>query len=448
MSRLSSLALLLALALPSGAVAQRRTEPAAPTIAITHVTAHVGDGHTSLEDATIVMRGERIVSIAAAGAAPSGATVVDGTGLVATPGLVATMTAIGLAEIELESSTMDVGHESEPDDIRAAFSTSDGYNPLSVLLPVARVGGVTSVVSVPEGGLVPGTSCWADLSGRTPAEAIRVPLLGYHVSLNGEGIGAEHGARPAAMLRLRELFDEARLYGRSRAAFDRGDFPDTDVSRSDLERTAAMLGGDLRLVVKASRADDILRVIELADAYDVEVVIVGAEEGWVVAAEIAAARVPVIVRSLVDLPTTFSTLRSRYDNAALLEAAGVNVSLMTPGAWDVHNLRQEAGNAVRAGMPWEAALAAITSRPAAAFGQTDYGTLAAGRFASVALWSGDPFETTTVLRRAYVRGTEASLRTRMTELLERYRHLDGVDRGFRSLPTEPPTEGAEATSDE
>jgi imidazolonepropionase-like amidohydrolase len=389
------------------------------------------------------------VSVTAAGAAPTGATVIDGTGLVATPGLVASMTPIGVVEIELESITMDAAPEDEADAVRAAFSTRDGYNPLSVLLPVARTGGVTSVVSVPEGGLVPGTSCWADLYGRTPGEAVRVPLLGYHVSLNDEGIGAEHGARPAAFLRLRSLFDEARLFARSRAGYDRGAFPDTDVSRADLERTASMLAGDLRFVVKVSRADDILRVIELADAYGVDVVLVGVEEGWVVASEIAAARVPVIVRSLVDLPSTFSTLRSRYDNAALLEAAGVDVSLLTPGAWNVHDLRQEAGNAVRAGMPWQAALAAVTSRPAAAFGQTDYGLLAAGKLASVVLWSGDPFETTTVVRRLFVRGHELSLRTRMTELFERYRHLESVDHGFRSLPTEPvPPEPSEEETDE
>jgi imidazolonepropionase-like amidohydrolase len=432
---MSRLLVLLALLLPSSALAQARGA-AEPTTAITHLTAHVGDGSTTVSDATVVLRGDRIVSVTAGGAAPSGATVIDGTGLVATPGLVATMTPVGVVEIELESSTMDAAPEGEADAIRAAFATRDGYNPLSVLLPVARAAGVTSVVSVPQGGLVPGTSCWADLFGRTITEAVRVPLLGYHVSLDDEGFGAEHGARPAAFLRIRTLFDEARLYDRSRSGYDRGAFPDTDVSRADLERTAAMLDGELRLVVRVSRADDILRVLELAEAYDVEVVLAGVEEGWVVAREIAAARVPVIVRALADLPTSFSTLRSRYDNAALLEAAGVNVSLMTPGAWNLNVLRQEAGNAVRAGMPWQAALAAVTSRPAAAFGQDDYGTLAAGKLGSVVLWSGDPFETSTVARRVFVRGHELPLRTRMTELFERYRHVDAIEHGLPGLPTE------------
>lgn len=440
-----SLMLLFALAIvPSVGHAQRR--PAAPPVTplvITGVTAHIGDGATVVENATIVLRGDRIVSVTSGGAVPAGATLVDGRGLVATPGLISTMTAIGLAEIELESSTMDTGHEEEPDDIRAAFATADGYNPLSALLPVARMGGITSVVSTPEGGLVSGTACWADLRGRTPSEAIRAPRLSLHVSFNDGGFAVEHGARPAALLRLRELFDEARLYARSRAGFDRGAFPDTDVSRSDLEAVGAMLAGDLQLVVRASRADDILRVIELADAYDVDVVIAGAEEAWVVAPELAAARVPVIVRSLVDLPSTFSTLRSRYDNAAILERAGVNVILMTPGPWDVHNLRQEAGNAVANGMPWEAALAAITSRPAAAFGlEADYGTLAANHVANVVLFSGDPFETSTVVRHVVVGGEELPLRSRMTELLERYRHLESVDRGWRSLPVGPPREEA------
>lgn len=434
---------LLLVLTPSAALAQRRAAPAPTPIAITGVSAHVGDGTTVVDEATIVIRGDRIASVTSRGAVPAGATVIDGRGLWATPGLISTMTAIGLAEVELESSTMDTGHEEEPDDIRAAFSTSDGYNPLSVLIPVARMGGITSVLSTPEGGLVPGTGCWADLVGRTPSEAIRSPLLSLHISFDEGGISAEHGARPAALLRLRELFDEARLYARSRAGFDRGAFPDTDVSRSDLERVGAMLTGDLRLVVRASRADDILRIIALADEYDVEVVIAGAEEAWVVAAELAAAEVPVIVRSLVDLPSTFSSLRSRYDNAAILERAGVEVMLMTPGPWDIHNLRQEAGNAVANGLPWESALAAVTSRPASAFGvEADYGTLAANHVANLVLWSGDPFETTTVVRHVVVRGQDLPLRSRMTELLERYRHLESVDRGWRGLTVGAPADAA------
>jgi imidazolonepropionase-like amidohydrolase len=348
------------------------------------------------------------------------------------------MTTLGLHEIELEDSTGDAmleGESADEDAIRAAFSAADGYNPLSTLIPVARLGGVTSALSVPEGGLVPGTSAWVDLAGRAPADAIVREVVALHVSLNDEGVAAAGGARPSAIVRLRELLDDARLYARQRAAFDRRQFRETgDVSRLDLERVVSALAGTIPVVVKVSRASDILRTIALAEEYGLRLVISGAEEGWMVAAEIAAADVPVIVQAMSNLPTRFSTLHARYDNAALLARAGARVILHSPGAWDVRNLRQEAGNAVAVGMDADAALAAITSVPAEVFGMgTDYGVIAPGRLASLAIWSGDPFETTTSLRRVLVRGRELPLRSRQTLLFERYRSLGTVSRGWSTI---------------
>lgn len=440
--------LALALLTTAPALAQRRrAEPAGPTTVITGARVYDGVADEPIENATIVLRGERIVSIAAGGAAPAGATVIDATGLTVTPGLVAALSSIGLEEVELEPSTRDTGHESGEDGVRASFAAADGYNPLSILIPVARTGGITSVVSTPEGGLVSGTSAWADLSGESPTDAIRDASLALHVNFDETGFGAAFGARSAAMAALREIFDAARLYARSHAGWDRGDFRDVhegDLSRLDLERLAEAAGGDLPVVVHVSRADDIVRILALAAELDLHLVLTGVEEGWIVADEIAAANVPVILRPLANLPTTFATLHTRYDNAALLERAGVRVALVTEGAWSLHNLRQEAGNAVRAGMSYAAAMRAVTSVPASIFGMDDYGTLAAGKMASLVVWSGDPFEVTTVARRVLVRGEEMSLRTRMTELFERYRDLETAPRGWRGIPTVPEPEGEES----
>jgi imidazolonepropionase-like amidohydrolase len=163
-----------------------------------------------------------------------------------------------------------------------------------------------------------------------------------------------------------------------------------------------------------------------------------------VASRIAAAHVPVIVEPMTNLPTRFSTLHTRYENAAILSQAGVQIVLMAPGAWDVRNLRQEAGNAVAYGMDRGLALAAITSAPAAVFGMdADYGTVAPGRLANLVVWSGDPFEMTSVARRVFVRGREMPLRSRQTMLLERYRSLGVVARGYRGIPAADPMPSGE-----
>lgn len=451
MSRATFLLVFVSLALASTASAQPRHPDIASSIvteiAITGGRLRTGDGH-DVENATIVIRGDRIVSVTAGGAAPHDATVIDATGLNVTAGLVSLMTPIGLGEIELEDSAMDIGQEGEDaDPIRAAFSAADGYNPLSTLIPVARLGGVTSALSVPEGGLVPGTSAWVDLAGRTLASVIRDDTAALHISYDDGGFAASHGARPSAIESLRELFDDARLYQRSHAQYDRGQFRETDISRLDLERVGAALSGEMPIVIRTARASDILRVLALADEYGLHIVLSGVEEGWMVAQEIEAAHVPVIVEPLANLPSRFSALHTRYDNAALLSQAGVEVMIMSPGAWDVHNLRQEAGNAVANGMTWDAALRAVTSLPARVFGMEDqYGTVAPNHVANVVVWSGDPFETTTVARHVIIRGHDVALRSRQTELFERYRSLDGVRRGYRgtwSIPVVPPDDDAE-----
>jgi imidazolonepropionase-like amidohydrolase len=430
-----------AAARPSPARPARPT-PARPTtgpdtLAIANVrvlTGEVGSGAV-IERATVHVSGERITRIdAQASPVAVSAGVIDGAGLVLTPGFIALGTHLGLAEIDLESSTRDTGHEEEADPIRAAFTAADGYNPLSTLIPVARLGGVVAALSTPDGGLVSGTSSFVDLGGRDRS-VVRDAQAALHIDLDQGGVGAVHGARPAALQRLRELFDDARLFSRQRAAFDRAAMRDTGVSRLDLERVVLALEGELPVFVRVARAADILGVIALADEYDLDLVLLGAEEGWMVADALAQGDVPVIVQPLADLPDTFSSLHTRYDNAALLAAAGVRVAIFEPGAWDVRNLRQEAGNAVAWGMAPDAALAAITRVPAQLAGQgADYGVVAPGRLASMVLWNGDPFETTTLPVHVYVRGRELPLRSRQTDLFERYRDLAQVRRGARGLP--------------
>jgi imidazolonepropionase-like amidohydrolase len=138
---------------------------------------------------------------------------------------------------------------------------------------------------------------------------------------------------------------------------------------------------------------------------------------------IAAAGVPVLVEPLNNIPT-YDALGIRYDNAAVLARAGVKVALLEPDTHKSRNLRQQAGNAVSYGMTWDQALRAVTLAPAEIFGVADrYGSLEPGKVANVVVWSGDPFEFTTGVEHVLIRGKEIPLRSRQTELFERYRKL-------------------------
>jgi imidazolonepropionase-like amidohydrolase len=141
------------------------------------------------------------------------------------------------------------------------------------------------------------------------------------------------------------------------------------------------------------------------------------------AAELAQARIPIVVEPLTDIPS-FDAPGARLDNAALLQAAGATVLIAQNDAAHFRDLRQAAGNAVRTGLAWDAALRAVTLGPAEAFGVGGkYGSLEPGKIADLVVWSGDPFEFSSRAEHVFIRGRDLPLVSRQTELLQRYRHL-------------------------
>ncbi len=192
---------------------------------------------------------------------------------------------------------------------------------------------------------------------------------------------------------------------------------------ADLAALLPVLRGDQPLIAVANRRSDIATALRLAREYKLKLILAGAAEGWQIADEIARASVPVLVQPLDNIPS-YDALGIRYENAAFLARAGVKVALLETDTHNSRNLRQQAGNAVSYGMTWEQALRAVTLSPAEIFGVADrYGSLEPGKVANVVVWSGDPFEFTTGVEHVFIRGREIPLKSRQTELFERYKKL-------------------------
>jgi imidazolonepropionase-like amidohydrolase len=381
---------------------------------------HTGTGEV-LEDATILLEKGLVQKIGKGLAVPNGVTTIDAKGAEVTPGLVDALTAIGLVEVSLEPTTHD-DDQGGKDPIRAAFRASEGYNPASTIIGITRAEGVTSVGVVPSGGLVSGQSAWADLDGAAAADAIAAGPLALHVNLGG--LDGDRGHPAASLLRIREVFDDARTFQKNKAAWERNQSRPFSASRLDLEAIGDALSGKVPVVFAVDRASDILAVLGLSKEFGLRPVIAGGAEAWKVAARLAEAKVPVIVNPIEPGPTSFDSLGTRDDNAALLHAAGVPVVLTTGETHNVRKLRQLAGNAVRAGLPHEAAIAAITRAPAEALGLgARYGTIAPGKVANLVVWSGDPLEISTRPLAVVIRGKRVALTNRQTALLSRYRKL-------------------------
>ena len=285
------------------------------------------------------------------------------------------------------------------------------------VIPVARGGGITSALVVPQGGVISGQSIWVDLIEDRP---VRKRALALHVSLLGDGRGP--GGRSRAFLVLREALEDARLYRANRGPYIARKLRPLSVSAKDLDALERTLEGELRVAIEVDHASDIQGALRLIREHRLDAVLVGAREGWLVASEIASAEVPVLIDPLANLPSSYEALQSRRDNASLLHEAGVQVGFTTRADPHLaHRLRFAAGNAVAEGLPYDAAIAAITRVPAAIFGVADAGSLRVGSLANVVIWNGDPLEVTSWPLHMWIRGVPVPLRSRQDLLTERYR---------------------------
>jgi imidazolonepropionase-like amidohydrolase len=175
--------------------------------------------------------------------------------------------------------------------------------------------------------------------------------------------------------------------------------------------------------VVANRRSDIETALRIGREYKLKLILAGAAEGWMIPSEISGAGVPVLVEPLDNIPS-YDALGIRYENAALLAKGGVKLALMETATENSRDLKQQAGNAVANGMTWDQALRAVTLTPAEILGVAgQYGSLEPGKVANVVIWSGDPFEFSTGVEHVFIRGRDVPLRSRQTELLERYRTL-------------------------
>jgi len=392
----------------------------AQTIAITGGTVYPASG-PKLANATVLIRDGRIAAVGTNVSVPSDATRIDATGKWVTPGLIDGAGQLGLVEVSAVPGTREASLQG--DTIAAAFNVAEGINPASTLIPVNRIEGVTTALAVPVGHLVSGQAVLIDLDGTTIEQMIVKSPVGVVVDLSESGKDEAGGSRAGSADRLRRVFRDALEYERRKTDFGRAQMRPLSASAADLEALLPVLHGREPLIAVANRRSDIETALRLAREFKLKLVLSGGAEGWEIASAIAAAGVPVLVEPMDNIPS-YDALGIRYENAALLAKAGVTIALMETDTHKSHDLRQQAGNAVSYGMTWDQALRAVTATPAQIFGVADrYGSLETGKIANVVVWTGDPFEFSTGVEHVLIRGKEIPLRSRQTELFERYRKL-------------------------
>lgn len=394
---------------------------AAETVLLRGGKVHTVAAAGTLAQADVLLQDGRIAAIGARLAPPANAEVVDATGLVVTPGLFDAYTQLGLVEIHGVDETAD--YSSKDKRFGASLDVVDGLNPASVLIQVSRSEGLTRAVAAPlsgeHDGLFAGWGAVLNLGGYggSVRALVQRPQAAMFVAAGEAAAQRVGGSRLAAFALLRESLEEARQPQRWMGR------PNREPLLSPLEAAALkrVLDGRAPLVVSVQGAADIQALLALADEYRFRPVIQGGAEAHRLAADLAARGVPVVLDPLANLPDRFERVAARADSAAILHRAGVLIALSEGDSHNARNVRQLAGNAVAHGLPWDAALAAITRNPARIYGVDGaVGSIEVGKAADLVLWDGDPLEVTSFARRVFIDGRTVPLQNRQTLLRDRY----------------------------
>jgi len=396
--------------------------------ALVGATVHPVSG-PAVEDGAVLVKDGRIAAVGprAAVEIPEGVPVHELEGRHVYPGLVDPFTRLGLVEIEAVEASRDdwtVGK------YNPHLRTAAGLNPHSEAIPVARANGVTSVLTAPATGVVKGSGSVIQLAGDTPERATLLDRAALVVDFpSPKGNEWEEPKLDGEDLEeLVDLFRRAELYAtrptvRQEAAAPFG----PNVRPGDaamLEAMAPAVRGEMPVLFEASRERDLRTLLLFLDEFpDVEAVVVGGDQAYRLADELAEREVPVIVGS-ERTPTLDrdDPVSAGWENAARLHAAGVKVAVTTGSVADVRTLPEHAARARAYGLPDRIALQAITLAPAEILGLGEVlGSIEPGKRADLVVTDGDPLQITTRVERVWIAGAEVSTRSRHTRLWERFR---------------------------
>ena len=370
-------------------------------------------------DADVLIEDGLIKEVAADIGHP-GAQLIDCTGLIIYPGMIDSGTKLGLGEVGAVSLTQD---HNEIGEYTPHMEALTAVNPSSVNIPVTRVNGVTTVLTVPDGGLLPGTAALINLQGYTPNQmfagfkgvVLNFPSSGRRGRRDRRTDEDIEKANMKAQDNLKKYWTNAKIHAEMASKGEVKYNPQYEALRPVINKEAPLL-------ITVNKKSDILAAIKWVNKNEIKAIFTGVAEGYRAADSLAKYNIPVITGPILSNPSRDSDkYDSAYANAGLMQKAGVKVAIQTNETENVRNLPYNAGFAAAYGMGWREAFKAVTVVPAEIFGISDkYGTIERGKVANVFVADGDPFETKTQVKHLFINGYKIPLESRHTLLYDEF----------------------------
>jgi imidazolonepropionase-like amidohydrolase len=375
-----------------------------------------------IENGTVVIAKGLIQAVGTNVTIPAEAWVIDGAGLTVYPGLIDAGTNIGLAQDDDGKKLARGPGASGPEDRPGTTPWRVAANELKTddkRIESWRNAGFTTVLTVPEGGIFPGQATMIDLGGERAGDYVVNPRASVSVSFKPVGgFFAFPDSLMGTIAYVRQVLDDTAWYAQAEPIYQANP---TKTERVPYDRTEYVLSRALQnnepVLLPANNAIQILRAIRLADEWKVRAVLYGGQQGYELAAALAASKIPVLVnlkwpeRTKDGDPEAEQNLRElRFrDRApgtpAALAKSGVKFALYSGGLDGPKDIFKNLKRATDAGLSSDAALRAMTLDAADILGLSErLGSIAPGKIANLMVTDGAIFNDKTKVKHVFVDG--------------------------------------------
>jgi imidazolonepropionase-like amidohydrolase len=355
-----------------------------------------------------------------------GDTIIDAEGKIVTPGFIVSNTDIGIVEIGALSVTKD----DQSSIYSIGFSIHDAFNPNSTRIPWNRSNGITSAITLPRDTSSPigGLGSFFTLNGSLQIDSLPDMVMIGRIGGSSSSSRSEMLALTDDILSFASSLDSKDMKSNEDINQIINDSPLADyleLQSRDVKALFRLIDDKLPLIIKANRATDILKLLEMKKKYNLNLIIMGAQEASLVAKQISSSNTPLIINPINNIPGSFDELASNINLSSRLEAEGIKLIFSSGGGQNSHLVRQGAGIAVANGMSYGGAIRALTSNVADSFNIARRGLIKPGNIADLVIWEADPLEPSSMPEKVFINGVDMDLTTRSTRLRDRYiKNLD------------------------
>ncbi len=382
-----------------------------------------------IPNGTVVFDKGKITAVGTNVSIPADAERIDVSGKNVYPGLIDAYSIMGLTEIGSVRGTLDFN---ETGDINPNARVEVAVHPESELIPVARSGGITITGTVPQSGLISGTSAaimmdgwtWEDVTLKAPLGlVVNWPAMVYTRSPFSRQTKEEWMKnRDTRLKALRDAFAGARSYMVAKKAERQKGVPyhDTDLR---WEAMIPVLERNVPVWVNANELTQIQAAITWAEQENVKLVVVGGRDAWRVTSQLKAKNIPVILTDVLNAPSRrWEDYDLVYSTPKKLRDAGILFCISgDTDPSNARNLNHHAATAAAFGLSREDALKAITLDAAKVLGiDAMAGSVEMGKDATLIVVGGDILELSSVVERVFIQGKTIDLRDMHKQLYDKY----------------------------